>query len=212
MTTELSLYLLICVTTILSPGPGVVMTVTSSLKHGIRSSWASATGNAFGVLIMSLISASGLGALLTASPKAFIALQVIGAGYLLWLGYKNWNDTHFDLLHAANKAHSRTMRWELFRDSALVQTTNPMLILFLLSLFPQFIVKESPFWPQAFALLLIFTLLCFLIHIGYALVATYARQWLSGKTASIIVAKVSAVLFALLGLAVLGKLVGEWLF
>ena len=50
-----------------------------------------------------------------------------------------------------------------------------MLFLFLFALFPQFVMKESPFWPQATILIALFSLLLILIHSAYAVIATAAR-------------------------------------
>lgn len=86
MTSLLPLYLLLCFTTIVTPGAGVLYTVTGSLKYGVRYAWPCVAGNAVGVLIVSFLTAGGLGAVLAASPVLFTTLQAIGGLYLIYLG------------------------------------------------------------------------------------------------------------------------------
>ena len=55
MTSQLPLYLLLCFTTIVTPGAGVLYTVTGSLKYGVRYAWPCVAGNAVGVLDLRVI-------------------------------------------------------------------------------------------------------------------------------------------------------------
>ena len=169
MTSLLPLYLLLCFTTIVTPGAGVLYTVTGSLKYGVRYAWPCVAGNAVGVLIVSFLTAGGLGAVLAASPVLFTTLQAIGGLYLIYLGIQELRAKPFDLMRLASASDQASeSQWTLFRNAVLLQGTNPMLFLFLFALFPQFVMKESPFWPQATILIALFSLLLILIHSAYA--------------------------------------------
>ena len=68
------------------PGPAVLLVLSQSLSHGwVRATWSilgiTAAGTAWFVL-----SATGIGAVLTASWRLFFAIKWIGVAYLLWLG------------------------------------------------------------------------------------------------------------------------------
>ena len=102
MTSQLPLYLLLCFTTIVTPGAGVLYTVTGSLKYGVRYAWPCVAGNAVGVLIVSFLTAGGLGAVLAASPVLFTTLQAIDGLYLIYLGIQGLRAKPFDLMRLAS--------------------------------------------------------------------------------------------------------------
>ena len=126
MTSLLPLYLLLCFTTIVTPGAGVLYTVTGSLKYGVRYAWPCVAGNAVGVLIVSFLTAGGLGAVLAASPVLFTTLQAIGGLYLIYLGIQELRAKPFDLMATGNDpdrafqppSHSDSQRVRRDRDSS----------------------------------------------------------------------------------------------
>ncbi len=75
-------FLLVAATTVLSPGPGVVMTLTNSLRYGFRGTLGGILGIAAGALAVAALSATGLGVLLATSAMAFTILKYAGAAYL----------------------------------------------------------------------------------------------------------------------------------
>lgn len=62
---DLSVYVLVSFIACVTPGSGVLYTVTNGLRGGLRTVLASPLGTTLGVGLMSLISATGLGALIT---------------------------------------------------------------------------------------------------------------------------------------------------
>jgi len=55
------LFLLMAAVTVFSPGPGVVMTLTNSLRHGLRGAFGGILGVSYGALVVAAISATSLG-------------------------------------------------------------------------------------------------------------------------------------------------------
>jgi threonine/homoserine/homoserine lactone efflux protein len=53
------LRLLMAIATVFSPGPGVVMALTSALCYGIRGTFGGILGIAFGALVVAAISCQG---------------------------------------------------------------------------------------------------------------------------------------------------------
>ncbi|MGH8846565.1 MAG: LysE family transporter, partial [Polaromonas sp.] len=76
------LYLAAVALLILSPGPTMLMCMTTALNHGPRKALTSASGSVSAVLCVMLLSALGLGALLAASETAFTVAKFMGAAYL----------------------------------------------------------------------------------------------------------------------------------
>ena len=65
-----SLFLLVASVTVLSPGPGVVMSLTNALRYGLRGTFGGILGIAVGALMVAAISATSLGVLLATSALA----------------------------------------------------------------------------------------------------------------------------------------------
>lgn len=84
------LFLMMATVTVLSPGPGVVMTLTNTLRYGLRRTFGGILGIAAGALFVAGLSATGLGILLSTSAAAFTAMKLLGAAYLLYLGIRLW--------------------------------------------------------------------------------------------------------------------------
>jgi threonine/homoserine/homoserine lactone efflux protein len=84
------LFLLMAAVTVFSPGPGVVMTLTNSLRHGLRGAFGGILGVSFGALVVAAISATSLGVILATSAVAFTTLKLMGAAYLVYLCIKLW--------------------------------------------------------------------------------------------------------------------------
>lgn len=92
------LFLVFATLTILSPGPGVLLTLSNAARHGWTGAVPGILGIALGASIVAAISATSVGLLLSASAHAFTALKYAGAAYLLYLGYKSWRSDRFSAL------------------------------------------------------------------------------------------------------------------
>jgi len=82
------LFSIIAIATILSPGPGVLLTLTNSLRYGVSGAVGGILGISFGAFIIAGISATSIGVLLATSVIAFSIIKFIGAAYLIYLGIK----------------------------------------------------------------------------------------------------------------------------
>ena len=158
------------------PGPTIIMVISQALAHGRRVALASVAGVGLGDLIATSLSLAGAGALLATSGTLFSVLKLIGAAYLIWIGFKMWRTpvTIPDVSVEANAPAVRPMT--IFRDSFLVTALNPKGILFFIAFVPQFIDPARPYLPQAAIFVGTFTVLGILNAIAFALAADQARQ------------------------------------
>jgi len=175
------LFLLMAGATVLSPGPGVLMTLSNALRSGWRASLPGILGIACGATAVATLSATSLGLLLASSALAFTLIKIIGAGYLVWLGLKLWRSPGLALQEPTPDEPPRQAR-ALFLESLSLQFTNPKAIFFFLSVLPQFIDHGAPHVPQFVLLVLSYAALVLLIHSGYALCAQRARRWLKSES------------------------------
>ena len=139
------LYLLIVTITVASPGPGVILTLSNSIRYGIKPTLAGAFGIALGILIIAVVSATSLGVLLSTSAIAFTVLKYVGAAYLVYLGIKLWRSPAIKLSGDTEKeALPEDPQYAYrFKEGFFVSLLNPKAIFFFMSLFPQFINHEQ---------------------------------------------------------------------
>ena len=161
----------------LSPGSGAVLSMSHGLQYGVRQTTATIVGLQIGLAFILLVAGAGVGALLLASTTAFMVVKVLGAGYLIWLGVKQWRapvDGAASDAAAPSEPAGLSVRQRLLRG-ALTNATNPKGIVFMVAVLPQFIDPNKPLALQL-AILLVTTLAVdsVVMH-GYAFLASRLR-------------------------------------
>lgn len=125
------------------PGPNALLVLFTSLAKNRIMALANVAGVAIGFIIHAFISALGLSLLITQSETAFMALQWIGILYLLWLGL-NHIKAGVNLkplnIPKTNQVNSLIHN---FIKGLLTNLLNPKIILFYLSIFPQFVSQDA---------------------------------------------------------------------
>ena len=192
------LFLTVATLTVLSPGPGVLMTLTNALRYGLRGTIGGILGIAAGALLVAGISSTTLGAVLAASALAFTVLKLAGAAYLIYLGARLWRSPPVPV--ASEQAHQASFK-RRFLEGLSLQLTNPKAIFFFLSVFPQFIEGEAGFVRQFALLVLTYAALVVVIHTGYALFAHQARAWLTSERGGRTVNRLGGATFMCFGVA-----------
>jgi threonine/homoserine/homoserine lactone efflux protein len=191
-----SLFLLMATATVFSPGPGVVMTLTNSLRYGVRGTIGGIFGIAFGALVVAAISATSLGVLLATSALAFTIMKYIGAAYLIYLGIRLWRSPGFKFVEGQTRQLSFGKR---FLEGLSLQLTNPKAIFFFLSIFPQFIDPAANYAQQFLLLVLTYSTLVVVIHCIYAFSAQRTKAWLTSEKGGRIVNKAGGATFLFFG-------------
>ena len=184
--------------TVFSPGPGVVMTLTNSLRYGIKGTIGGIVGISFGALVVAAISATSLGILLATSAMAFTIMKFVGAAYLIYLGIRLWKAPPF---HFKEQATNEANLLKRFIEGVSLQVTNPKAIFFFLSVFPQFIDASSSYSMQFSVLVLTYSLLVIVIHCFYAFFARRAKTWLTSERGGRMINKAGAATFVFFGAA-----------
>lgn len=185
--------------TVLTPGPGVVMTLTNTLRYGLRQTFGGILGIAAGALVVAGLSATGLGILLSTSAAAFTAMKLLGAAYLLYLGIRLWRSPAFHFT-ARDSGEARFAR--IFIEGLSLQLTNPKAIFFFLAVLPQFI-EQASYASQFSVLILTYCSLVVVIHCLYGVCAYRAKTWLTSERGGKVISRTGAVIFMLfsIGLA-----------
>lgn len=162
----------------ISPGPGVMLAISNTLRFGRNATLASATGNAAGLVVIGYAVAFGFGALMATSALAFTVLKFIGAAYLIYLGIKVWRDASSFEATATGSNQSKSS-WKLFLEAFLVSVTNPKAILVITALFPQFMHARTIDFTETAILSFTYASLCFANHAAIAFAGSHLRRFLT---------------------------------
>ncbi|MEZ2298828.1 homoserine/homoserine lactone efflux protein [Variovorax sp. RCC_210] len=156
-----------------SPGSGAVLSMSHGLSYGVRRTTATIVGLQLGLAVILLVAGLGVGAVLTASATAFTVIKVVGACYLLWLGWRQWRAPVAKIEGDAQAAASEpdlTAGQRVLRGF-LTNVTNPKGIVFMAAVLPQFIQPTRPLWLQLLVLLATTVTVDVTVMHGYAWLA-----------------------------------------
>jgi len=178
-------FLLVAIVVILAPGPDFALTVRNTVTGGRRAGALTSLGVVSGQLVWELAAVAGLTALLVASHPAFVALRVLGAAYLVYLGMQALRSAWRG--HSHREAPPRVASG--YRQGLLSNLGNPKMAVFFASLLPQF---GASFAALAVHGLVFSTLtlawLGLVVVAGAALVAPHVRRALDAVTGVVLVA------------------------
>ena len=133
----------------ITPGPDTAYIVGRSVQLGWRGGCAAALGISAGCLVHVFAAAIGLSALLAASATAFLAIKLIGAAYLLYVGAKMLVSRPSHEVAPSDTKPMMSLR-QVFWQGALTNALNPKVALFFLAFLPQFVDADAPSKPLAF--------------------------------------------------------------
>lgn len=171
-------YLAAVLLVVMSPGPDNILAISRGLSQGRLAGVLSSVGAGLGILCHTVAAALGLALLLQTSPVAFGVVKVVGAAYLIWLGYKAI--TARNLVSFAPAQHQSLMR--VFMTGLLSNVLNPKPGLFVVAFIPQF---TSPLRGSVPEQMLVFgAIFAVLTAVIFSLLACFAAQlsaWLSRR-------------------------------
>lgn len=130
------------------PGPAMLYAAARTIAGGRRAGLSAALGIHIGGYLHVVAAAAGVSILFQAAPTAFLAMKVIGAAYLIWLGVNLFRKPKGDF-EAAERPARRA-----FLESVAVEAFNPKTALFFLAFLPQFAdpAASLPLWAQLLVL------------------------------------------------------------
>jgi threonine/homoserine/homoserine lactone efflux protein len=134
-------YLLTTLIVVITPGSGMIYTLSTALSHGRKASLIAAVGATVGVLPHITAAITGLAALLHASPLAFQVLRYGGVAYLLYLAVATLKDKNTITIDNATPLRSPA---NIVLSGITMNTLNPQLTLFFLAFLPQFVPPDRP--------------------------------------------------------------------
>ncbi|MEZ9763340.1 LysE family translocator [Vibrio splendidus] len=126
------------------PGPNALLVLSTALTQRKLFAFVNVLGVSCGFFFHAFISANGISLLLSNTPMVFEGLKWTGVLYLSWLGYN-----HFRAARRAQKgmlsviSASGSKLYNQFFKGLLTNLLNPKIVLFYLSIFPQFVSTDA---------------------------------------------------------------------
>mgnify|MGYP002641447037 FL=1 len=119
----------------ISPGPSVMVVIRNTIIGGRKQGVSCAIGHGIGFGIYAGSAVFGLIVLLENAPDAFLILQLIGVGLLIWYGYLMWND---DVnLDEDSRVDDTKVKRQGFMEGFAIAFFNPKIALFLVAILAQ---------------------------------------------------------------------------
>ncbi|MFH8580346.1 LysE family translocator [Streptomyces zaomyceticus] len=136
----------ITILAVISPGADFAMTVRNSYLYGRTAGVLAAVGIALGVLVHVTYTMLGVGLLVSRTPMLFTAMKLIGAAYLVYIGYRTFvtkAQVDIDLSDDGGLSKAGALR-----TGFLTNALNPKTMLFVLSTYTQVVSADTPVFQQ----------------------------------------------------------------
>ena len=195
-------YLVAAMIIILAPGPSVLFIIARAIAWGRMTAVATAAGNVTGAFTLSLMVAFGLGPILQRSELAFLAIQVIGGFYLVYLGVDAIRHSKIHAEDMVNQGEVKPSAIRSARDGFWVGALNPKGLVFFAAILPQFLDRDSCNVTSQLVLMgATFSVLAFISDGSWGLIAGTVRQWMATSPARLVtMRRIGGIVMILLGL------------
>jgi len=173
------LFIIASLVLIVTPGQDMILVMSRSIAQGSAAGVSTAAGVSVGLAGHTVLATLGLGAILRASVWLFVALKLVGAAYLIYLGIQLLRSKHHALAVCVGAPRSL---WRLFFDGALSNISNPKIAVFYFAFLPQFVLPGAAHPTLCvFVLGLAFAGLTFLVKGPVGLGAGLLSGWLRSR-------------------------------
>ena len=164
---------------IATPGQDMILVMSRSVAQGAAAGVVTAGGVSVGLVGHTILATLGLGAILRTSEWLFVALKLVGAAYLVYLG--------IGLLRTRQSAlpigaHGGRTLGRLFADGAVSNLSNPKIAIFYFAFLPQFVAPTAQYPTLTVLVLgLAFAGLTFLVKAPVGIFAGRLSAWLRAR-------------------------------
>jgi threonine/homoserine/homoserine lactone efflux protein len=185
---QLATFVVASMVIIIVPGPSVLFTLARGVAWGRAVAVLTVLGNSLGTLVLSVIVAVGLGPFLSRSHSFAVILQLVGGGYLIWLGIEALRHRRAHAKAMTDREARRPSNLNIVRQGFIVGILNPKSLVFFAAVFPHFVVRSKG--HVTLQLLIfggLFSILAFCSDSTWGIIAGTAREWLSGSPSRLVV-------------------------
>jgi threonine/homoserine/homoserine lactone efflux protein len=170
-----------------SPGPAMALILRRAALRGFSAAVPTVLGLELGLYLWALAAAAGFAALVAASETAYLALRVVGALVLLYLGARSLRSAWHQRRHGPDvptearlgeqRSAGRAGAARAFGEGLLVQLANPKAAVFMLAFYPQFVPADAPLFATTAALALLQVAIETALYLGLAAGVARTGAW-----------------------------------
>ena len=131
---------------VISPGADFAMITRNSYLYGRRAGVWTATGIACGVWVHVGYTLLGVSVLFSQMPWLFHGIKVLGAGYLMWIGWQTMRQAPVAVVLGGEQGSLGV--WQAWQNGFLTNALNAKSTLFVLSTFTQIVHQTTPLAVQ----------------------------------------------------------------
>ncbi|EJV2651075.1 LysE family translocator [Vibrio vulnificus] len=183
----------------LTPGLDTALVIRNSTRAGLQDGCMTSLGICCGLFVHALFSAIGISAILAQSAELFQLVKMIGAAYLIWLGFSSLKSlmTSGSGLSVAQMAQQSYDAKRSLREGFLSNVLNPKTAVFYLAFLPQFVNPEGSPLLQSMTMAGIHFVIAMVWQCGLAGALNSAKnllknaqfmKWMEGATGAVLVA------------------------
>lgn len=144
--TELIAVAIITILAVISPGADFAMVTRNSYLYGRRAGLLAASGIALGVQVHVMYTMLGVGLLIAKSPSLYFAIKIIGAIYLIYIGYQTFFARA--VISAEAGAGQKMGNWPALCAGFMTNAFNPKTTLFVVSTYTQVVQIDTSLMAQ----------------------------------------------------------------
>jgi threonine/homoserine/homoserine lactone efflux protein len=120
----------------ITPGPGIFALLGRAIAFNAKSCFPLALGMTLSDIVYLTMACFGLAAIAENWNTAFTVIRLVGAAYLMYLGWKMWTSPAEPV---KNESNSLAYSWPaLLLQGILISASNPKVILFYIAFLPTF--------------------------------------------------------------------------
>lgn len=198
---SLLLFVPVCFSLNLTPGPNNLMALNNAKNHGLQAAVLAGCGRLLAFVFLISLAASGLAVVLYSSAAFFNVIKIAGACYILYLACKLWTSDDTGPVSLRNEGSPRLYR--LARREFLVAAGNPKAILIFTAFLPQFVDQQGDYVAQFFVLGAVFLVLELIAITCYGLIGLYLQTWFARPSSQQRFNRASAAVLACAGVGLL---------
>ena len=197
---EILAFTLISALLVVSPGPNGILIIQTMSSSSKKFAYVNIIGLVFATFLHGAFSIFGLSALVLQSAELFMAVKLIGATYLFYIGTKAIYSS-FKKKEINKNASRTTIKKKQgsiknsFIEGFLTQVLNPKVSMFYLAAFPQFIDFKNAAYLDAFILVSIHTFFIAIWFYTFANFLVKIKQVSSNSKIGIYVQRVTGAIF-----------------
>lgn len=163
-TTKLLLFLPTMILISATPGMCMTLAMTLGMSVGLRRTLWMMAGEVLGVALVVTLCGVGVSNIMLRYPGTFMALKLLGAGYIIWLGVQLWRSRGaLSVSPESLQAPAALARGTLAMQGFVTAIANPKGWAFFLVLLPPFLNTDEGTLNAHFAAIIAIVALCELL-------------------------------------------------